>query len=851
MRSNFLKSAILLLSAATPALTYAQAVIDAPTSYYLIHSSGMHASRNSDGKAVLEASDAPEAQMLLFTPTGEGYYTISAPDSGGYMSLSGSYNTQFTDDGSSTRSQWAIRSAGKHYIKLECRANGKFLGTDASTAGASIFSDKSGTDSRHYWFLSTNAEQEPPADEHAYIINPAAERQLIEGWGVSLCWWANMCGKWSDDKIDEIIDWLVSPEGLNFNIFRYNIGGGDDPENNNCTAHHMGSGKGLRAEMEGFKDSSDGPYIWTRDAAQRKIMLKIKEKRPDAIFEAFSNSCPYYMTYSGCVAGNSNSSKDNLRPEFYEEFAQYLVDVCKHYKDEYGIEFRTLDPFNEPMTSYWGANGGQEGCHFDVKSQIDFLKVLAPILSESGLNTMISASDETSVAQSVKDFEAYRDAGVLDLVGQWNTHTYTADNKARAQISALCHSAGMPLWMSEVGAGGNGLEGNLNLARKLIDDIRYIMPSAWIDWQYIEEGNDQWCLVKAGSFEKGTYQRVKNYYVRSHFSRFIKKGYTILSSLNAQTLAARSPEGDRLVLVALNSGSSESEHTVDLSMFASAGDAIEACITTHSDDMAEFTDHSISDKGRKLTFRLPAQSIATLVLPVSIADVSTPPTPQAGRKYLICPRLGADLALDATGGKVSIKTLNFFNAQAWTLSEKADKAYSLTNASGYTLTEKAGEYALSARREAADGQSFHIHPVDGVYYKITNADESKALDLEGEKAVDGNGVGLWDYGTTPTAVHRQWMFIEVADESLSSGIISADSSHDTAIRVSTPEAGMIRIERIEDKTEGILRVFNAAGICIYNSPLDRALIQLPISSGYYIVSFTSAGESSATAVIVR
>ena len=312
MRSNFLKSAILLLSAATPALTYAQAVIDAPTSYYLIHSSGMHASRNSDGKAVLEASDAPEAQMLLFTPTGEGYYTISAPDSGGYMSLSGSYNTQFTDDGSSTRSQWAIRSAGKHYIKLECRANGKFLGTDASTAGASIFSDKSGTDSRHYWFLSTNAEQEPPADEHAYIINPAAERQLIEGWGVSLCWWANMCGKWSDDKIDEIIDWLVSPEGLNFNIFRYNIGGGDDPENNNCTAHHMGSGKGLRAEMEGFKDSSDGPYIWTRDAAQRKIMLKIKEKRPDAIFEAFSNSAAWPATAirrkTTCVRNSTKNS---------------------------------------------------------------------------------------------------------------------------------------------------------------------------------------------------------------------------------------------------------------------------------------------------------------------------------------------------------------------------------------------------------------------------------------------------------------------------------------------------------------------------------------------------------------
>ena len=63
-----------------------------------------------------------------------------------------------------------------------------------------------------------------------------------------------MCGKWSNDKIDEIVDWLVDPNGLNYNIFRYNIGGGDDPLNRNCTPHHMASGKGLRAEMEGFKD---------------------------------------------------------------------------------------------------------------------------------------------------------------------------------------------------------------------------------------------------------------------------------------------------------------------------------------------------------------------------------------------------------------------------------------------------------------------------------------------------------------------------------------------------------------------------------------------------------------------
>ena len=133
-----------------------------------------------------------------------------------------------------------------------------------------------------------------------------------------------MCGKWDDKKIDQIVEWLVSPTGLNYNIFRYNIGGGDDPLNRHCTLHHMGKGKGLRAEMEGFKDSTEDVYHWDRDAAQRKIMLKIRERRPDAIFEAFSNSAPYYMTFSGCVAGNVNGGDDNLRPEYYEEFAHYL-----------------------------------------------------------------------------------------------------------------------------------------------------------------------------------------------------------------------------------------------------------------------------------------------------------------------------------------------------------------------------------------------------------------------------------------------------------------------------------------------------------------------------------------------
>ena len=381
-------------------------------------------------------------------------------------------------------------------------------------------------------------------------IDTSNRLQTIEGWGVSLCWWAHMCGKWEESKIDSLVDWLVSPEGLNYNIFRYNIGGGDDPENRNCELHHMARGKGIRAEMPGFKHyPTDTEYDWQADSAQIKIMLKIRERRPDAIFEAFSNSAPWYMTVSGCVGGHKDKWKDNLRPDYYEAFADYLIDVCKHFKDAYNLEFRTLEPFNEPLTDYWYQNGSQEGCHFDTSSQIAFIKVLYP-------NT---------------------EAGIMPMVGQWNTHTYYGSNEEKVALrdsikninerlssspttrKPLPHSRGkmsagqkgVVLWQSETGDGGRGIKGNLKMLQRLFDDMRYLQPAAWLDWQYYGEHDTQWCHI-TGDFKSQTMYRHSNYYVRQHVTKYIKKGYTILNVDDRQTLAAISPDGKETVIVALN-----------------------------------------------------------------------------------------------------------------------------------------------------------------------------------------------------------------------------------------------------------------------------------------------------------
>ena len=744
-----------------------------PTTLYLMHSSGNHVEMGSDNGGWIEAPTKSSPQQVTIVPAGQGYYNIQAAGQSLYLALEGQWNSKFIASATAAAAKWTIEPASGQFVKLRCKSNNLYMGTDSNAGHSKIFTDKNGSDMKHLWYFSDNVKQAPPTDTLRYMVSPQLVRQHFDGWGVSLCWWAGQCGKWSDAKIDEIVEWLVSPTGLNYSHFRYNIGGGDDPENRHCTKHHMGSGKGLRAEMEGFKDFSGDEYHWDRDAAQRKIMLKIKEKRPDAVFEAFSNSCPYYMTYSGCVSGNADGGKDNLKPEYYEEFAHYLVDVCKHYKDVYGIEFKTLEPFNESVTNFWYANGPQEGCHFDYSSQIKFIRVLEPILRASGLSTVISASDETNVGLSVQGFKEYKSAGVLPLVGQWNTHTYQASNADRARLALLAHQAGKPLWMSETGSGGNGIGGNLSLAQRLIDDMRYIQPEAWIDWQYMEEANDQWCTVR-GSFANQTYAKVKNYYVRQQCSRFIKRGYDIVTSLCPQSLAAVNADRDTLVLVLLNEGA-KAVHHINLSQFGTlpALADIEVYRTSASENLTR-TKSGITLEADGLMAALPAQSIVTLVIPVSkMADAQE--LLCDGVEYLIVPRHENARAITATASQVTIQDINYGDAQRWRLTDMGNGTYSLQNALGLRLTahRSSSSSSLTAQKAQASEQNFYIDPVDAPFFKILASNgRTHGFDLSNESTAAGTVVTVWQYqDSNPTPVHRQWMLFPLTASQQPDGIV--------------------------------------------------------------------------------
>lgn len=452
--------------------------------------------------------------------------------------------------------------------------------------------------------------REVPSEELMITPDPTQKYQQIEGWGSSLCWWAGQVGNWDEEKVDEIVDIITSPDKLNMNIFRYNIGGGDDPTH---TDGHMTKGKGKRAEMEGFRDAPDAPYNWHADKAQRNILLKIKAKRKDAVFEAFSNSAPYWMTWSGCSAGHKDAGKDNLKPEYYDMFCDYLVDVCKHYKETYNVDFKTLEPFNESYSHYWYALGSQEGCHFNPETQVEIIRRLYPKLKASGLKTVLSASDETNLDHFLTVQDTYRKAGdIWEKLGQLNTHTYSGSNEERQKVHRLTVEFGKPFWQSETGPStGNGLESNLCLTQKMFDDLNIMHPQAWLDWQLMEEGNTEWCVMRC-NFRTQEYELIKNLYVRMQITRFFKQGYTLIDSGSRHVLAALSPENKELVLAILNTEEIDAPYTIDLNRFPKKVRSLKSWRTGKEEDCKELS--VPKTKKNILHYTAPGMSLTTFVV---------------------------------------------------------------------------------------------------------------------------------------------------------------------------------------------------------------------------------------------
>ncbi|KAH7302051.1 hypothetical protein KP509_23G054100 [Ceratopteris richardii] len=331
-----------------------------------------------------------------------------------------------------------------------------------------------------------------------------------EGWGTSLCWWANFAGGLQSSDRDCILDLLFDlDKGLGMNIARYNIGGGANPELNE-RLRPFGC-------MPGFKPGPTVAYDWSADSRQRTILLGARD-RGATVFEAFSNSPPHWMTLSGSVTGNTRWGQDNLDPAYDVAFVDYLTEVVKHYQDQWNLHFESIAPFNEPVEGWWNINKekttAQEGCNFSISS----------------MRRVREASE--SVGKKIW----------MSEYGPLNWH-------------------------------GEDIDVALGLGRHISLDLNELQASAWCYWQALEMPGSFWGLIQTSftyDVEPKSLIITKQYYVLMQFTKWIRPGCHIFPVENFADsfLASADPAAKQVVLVFINASTTFKHFGFDVSLLA-------------------------------------------------------------------------------------------------------------------------------------------------------------------------------------------------------------------------------------------------------------------------------------------
>ena len=407
----------------------------------------------------------------------------------------------------------------------------------------------------------------------------------FEGWGTSLCWWAHRIG-YSPELTKQAADLFFGENGLNLNIMRYNIGGGDNPSHN----HFKRTDSAVPGWLKYDEITKNFVYDYTADENQLNVLRSAYEKAGEsALVEVFSNSPPYFMTKSGCTGGNTPSDTNNLKDDCYEAFAEYIAHVTEYINNKLKINVYCVSPMNEPNTDYWHAfSEKQEGCHYDCgESQNRIIIETAKAIKDKGLNHIkIVASDETSTDKQIEEYLAYSD-DVKKVLDRVNTHTYGTDRIE--ELGKLMSDEKMNIWMSEtdwsdtLGEDAGEMGAALWLSKKIISDINALSPSAWVIWLTIDHHksingwngladsgfpsteNGYWGLAFAEHDEKKIYLS-KKYYALGQFSRYIRPGDTIIHC-DADTLSAYNNDSTKVTIVAVNDKKADIEKTFDLSDF--------------------------------------------------------------------------------------------------------------------------------------------------------------------------------------------------------------------------------------------------------------------------------------------
>lgn len=439
--------------------------------------------------------------------------------------------------------------------------------------------------------------------EVLFEIRADQVKQQIEGFGVSGAWWAQDVGGWSQVNRDRITDLLFDQQkGIGLTIYRYNIG--------------AGSGKNIIDPWRNTEtfEVEEGKYDWGRDENAVRIMKEAHQKGVTNII-AFVNSPPARMTKTGYVTGGKEG-KSNLREDMYDDFAQYLVDIVRHFREDESLPVKWISPINEPQWN-WNNSKGQEGCHYTTDEIVEVIKVLLEKIEEEKLDVGVSAVD----AGEWKTSYIYMDRLFLnkyinDRTDHFAVHSYWSTTRQKEKASRYFREQypDKKLWMTEwteMKKGVDyGMDSGLTMANVIHEDLVIAGVTSWQYWIAVSKYNYRDGLIYTDQYTENI-RETKRLWILGNYSNFIRPGYKrikVSGQHNDLRLSAYiNGDRDRLVVVAINNSKKSREFVLDLVNFD--GNKLDIYRTSETENL----EHTYSGKVIK-EFKLPARSVTTMVL---------------------------------------------------------------------------------------------------------------------------------------------------------------------------------------------------------------------------------------------
>lgn len=494
----------------------------------------------------------------------------------------------------------------------------------------------------------------PPSNNHLTItLKPNNTFQTIHSFGASDAWSTQFVGKnWPISKRNQIADYLFSqdfdaqgrPKGIGLNNWRFNIGGGSASQ---------GNSSGIDDEWrraESFLTSSG--YDWNAQEGQRWFLKAAKSRGVDQ-FTAFSNSPPIVMTKNG-KAHSSGGSSANLNEDKYLDYSDFLVSVFENVKNNDGITFDYISPFNEPQ---WDWTGGQEGTPWLNNEIADITRILNTKIEAKNLDTKIEVtesgqlnflyedSNKNGRASHIQEFfgtgsdnyigdlknVAHKIAGHSYYTTYGTSNLIDVRKKVKSKIQQTDSS--LEFWMSEYcllenndemqGNGRDlGIDPAIYLSRVIHADLTVANASSWQWWLAISpyDYKDGLVYIDNDKFDGEVYDS-KLLWALGNYSFFIKEGYqridlnrsdnkTIEQSINGLLVSSYKKPGDsKYVVVLVNQRSIDIPINIKIDGKASFTGKTYHTSALKSDNLAP--KESISEA---TIWDIPARSIVTVVV---------------------------------------------------------------------------------------------------------------------------------------------------------------------------------------------------------------------------------------------